>query len=163
MKIDSKKLMIVLLALTALVLIALLIYGGFALGDRGEGSEGSETHTQNRQHTSPPDTTNGGSISGDSSESSGETSDHPGTASPTGTPVYANYPARSGRLARTDNSLLSLVIDWETTSRTADSATVKLTVRGGEELLADGMRPAEEPWLYLRSIGGVCEGGLKKL
>lgn len=39
MKIDSKKLMIVLLALTALVLIALLVYGGFALGDRGDSSE----------------------------------------------------------------------------------------------------------------------------
>ena len=41
------------------------------------------------------------------------------------------------------------------------AATVKLKVKGGEELLADGMRPAEEPWLYLRPIGGVCEGGLK--
>lgn len=41
------------------------------------------------------------------------------------------------------------------------AAAVKLKVKGGEELLADGMRPAEEPWLYLRPIGGVCEGGLK--
>ena len=41
------------------------------------------------------------------------------------------------------------------------AATVKLKVKGGEELLADGMRPAEEPWLYLRAIGSVCEGGLK--
>ena len=41
------------------------------------------------------------------------------------------------------------------------AAAVKLEVKGGEELLADGMRPAEEPWLYLRPIGGVCEGGLK--
>lgn len=129
MKIDSKKLMIVLLALTALVLVALLIYGGFALGDRGDSSEGSETRTQDRQHTTSPDTTNGGSLSGDNSESSGEIPDHPGTASPTGTPVHQNYPARSGRLVETDNSLLSLVIDWETTSRTADSATVKLTVK----------------------------------
>ena len=39
--------------------------------------------------------------------------------------------------------------------------TVNLTVRGGEELLDEGMRPAEEPWLYLRAIGSVCEGGLK--
>ena len=39
--------------------------------------------------------------------------------------------------------------------------TVNLTVRGGEELLDGGMRPAEEPWLYLRAIGSVCEGGLK--
>ena len=129
MKIDSKKLMIVLLALTALVLVALLIYGGFALGDRGDSSEGSETRTQDRQHTTSPDTTNGGSLSGDNSESSGEIPDHPGTASPTGTPVHQNYPARSGRLVETDNSLLSLVIDWETTFRTADSATVKLTVK----------------------------------
>ena len=129
MKIDSKKLMIVLLALTALVLVALLVYGGFALGDRGDGSVGSGRRPQDRQHTTSPDTTNGGSLPGDNSESSGEIPDHPGTASPTGTPVHQNYPARSGRLVETDNSLLSLVIDWETTSRTADSATVKLTVK----------------------------------
>lgn len=42
--------------------------------------------------------------------------------------------------------------------RDAIAEMTKLRVYSGEELLAKDLRWAEEPWLYVRAIGGVAEG-----
>lgn len=130
MKIDSKKLMIALLIITALILTALLIYGGFALGRNG-GDESTETPAGS---TAAPDTSNTKSSTDtqrpdDTSitEPLPTTSSGDETTSPE--PPPATYQAKSGRIIADEAALLSLVIDWETVSRTADTAEVKLTLK----------------------------------
>lgn len=130
MKIDSKKLMIALLIITALILTALLIYGGFALGREG-GDESTEAPAGS---TAPPDTSNQKSSTDAQrpddtalteplpTASSGEESTSP-------EPPPVEHQAKSGRIIADEAALLSLVIDWETVSRTADTAEVELTLK----------------------------------
>lgn len=130
MKIDSKKLMIALLIITALILTALLIYGGFALGDDG----GEESTAAPTDSTFAPDTSHT-----QSTANSTTTTDPIGneTATPVSSgnettapePQGTTYQARSGRVIADEAALLSLLIDWETVSRTADTAEVKLTLK----------------------------------
>lgn len=126
MKINSKKLMVATLIVTALVLVALLIYGGFSLGKRGDGNELSDTSQSGGTGAPSPAT----SEKNNSSDDSG--TDHttsPGTVSPTAVPTDPKYPLYSGRIIESNSALLTLVVDWEILSRTSDIATVRLTVK----------------------------------
>lgn len=131
MKIDSKKLMIALLAITALLLLTLLIYGGFALGGKG-GEESTPditnrkitTETAESSRTASPDFTE---ITSAATDPQGITT-QPYTAEITEAP-QTELPQCSGRIEDKSDSLISLVIDWQTVSRSSDMATVKVTVK----------------------------------
>ena len=131
MKIDSKKLMIALLAITALLLLALLIYGGFALGGKG-GEESTPDFTNRKITTEAPESSR--IPSPDITEITSAVTDphgittQPYTAEVTEAPP-TELPQCSGRIEGKSDSLICLVIDWQTVSRSSDMATVKVTVK----------------------------------
>lgn len=130
MKIDSKKLMIALLIVTALILASLLIYGGFALGDNpSDESTMAPFDTTNAPDTSQTQNSTDATTSLNPSDTIPQAPVSSGDESTLSDPHNMAYPAKSGRIIADEAALLSLVIDWETVSRTSDTAEVKLTLK----------------------------------
>lgn len=124
MKIDSKKLMIALLALTGLLLLALLIYGGFFLsGINGGGTADSGTGHVSPDTSSTPEP----GVTDDPDVTTGVPD--PNNSDEITTDIKTSFNACSGRVEQPTDSLISMVIDWETLSRTSDMATVKVSVK----------------------------------
>lgn len=137
MKIDSKKLMFALIALTSVVLIILIVIG-LSIGGRNTYGDGDEQFSNTPSSDSKPvsssecgsddtsDTTN--APNGIPSNNTGIQPQETFAASTETT--NASYETRSGRIESVSASpLLSLVIDWETISRTSEHAEVKLTIK----------------------------------
>ncbi len=124
MKIDSKKLMIVLLAITGLLLLALLIYGGFTLsGMHGGGTTGDGTGqvSPDTSYRAEPGVTNAPDVTTSAPD--------PNSSDEITTDLNTSFKACSGRVEQPTDTLISLVIDWETLSRKADMATVRVSVK----------------------------------
>lgn len=126
MKIDSKKLMIILLVVTALVLVSLLIYGGFSLGKPEDTSYAPDTIPRTVNGTTG---TEQSGLPGTDDISAPDTGSTPGDPYSTETAPVKHYPLYSGRIVESNSALLTLVVDWNILSRTSDMATVKLTVK----------------------------------
>ena len=121
MKINSQKLMIVLLVTTSVLLVALLIYGGFALGKNGGASSDSISR--------PSHDTGGAHHPATDAPVPDPDGSHPATIVPISSERVPEHPARSGRIEAPDMGLLHLVLYWETLSRTQDTAKVRVTVK----------------------------------